>query len=179
MCQIYRLLYSIHLFTSGVRNVQRASTCGTLWRMSVIGRAILYMCLSCLSASQRSDFHVQKLLPTEWPSNSHAAHLSTIRLYGSRSVSVLRTQMYVLIKEKCNFLVILKELDCRQDACALERLRKITAALRLNIFRKTYTVIMCLKTKHMTLQIRQIEQENKLWLSFNHNLAVLKKLKTS
>ncbi len=67
MCQIYRLLYSIHLFTSGVRNVQRASTCGTLWRMSVIGRAILYMCLSCLSASQRSDFHVQNSYPRSDP----------------------------------------------------------------------------------------------------------------
>lgn len=166
MCQIYRLLYSIHLFTSGVRNVQRASTCGTLWRMSVIGRAILYMCLSCLSASLRSDFHV-KALTHGVTSNSHAAHLSTIRLYGSRSLSVLRTQMYVFIKEECHF--VFNSLRSRARSwtagrmlVCFERLRKITAALRLNIFRKTYTVIMRLKTEHMTLQIRQIEQENKL-----------------
>lgn len=107
MCQIYRLLYSIRLFTSGVRNVQRASTCGTLWRMSVI----LYMCLSCLSTPLRSDLQVKK--PTRWPPNSRVAHLSTIRLYGSRSISVLRTQMYVFIKEE--YYVIFFLILCGHD----------------------------------------------------------------
>lgn len=159
MCQIYRLLYSIRLFTSGVRNVQRASTCGTLWRMSVI----LYMCLSCLSTPLRSDLQVKK--PTRWPPNSRVAHLSTIRLYSSRSISVLRTQMYVFIKEE--YYVIFFLILCGHDewgtglqsGCFVrfESLRKVTAALGLNIFRKTYTVIMRLKTEHMALQIRRSE----------------------
>lgn len=61
-----------------------------LWRMSVM----LYMCLNCLSAPLGSDLRVKKT-HTVTPKKSRAAPLSTIR----RSISVLRTRMYVFIKE--------------------------------------------------------------------------------
>lgn len=69
--------------------------------------------VSELSISSSRVRPSSKKTHTVTPQKSRVAHLSTIRLYGSRSVSVLCTHMYVFIKE--GYYVIFFLILCGYD----------------------------------------------------------------